>query len=149
MARSSECISSTVAFAVFDCVQPSAVLAYLSRTPASLIEHGENVSAAWSPDSTRIVIQVAHSPPIPRVSCPDGCSQTADSYLVLVTLEYSADETVYQSPSLVSSVRGKYLAGPGEGFPLQAVNLRFEGVIRVEGDLLWCAELFLTLPTHS
>ncbi|KZP16760.1 RIC1-domain-containing protein [Athelia psychrophila] len=99
-------------------VRPSAVLAYLSRTPASLIEHGENVSVAWSPDSTRIVIQ------------------TADSYLVLVTLEYSADETVYQSPSLVSSVRGKYLAGPGEGFPLQAVNLRFEGVIRVEGDLL-------------
>lgn len=30
------------------------------------------------------------------------------------------------------------MAGPGEGLPLQSINLRFEGVILVEGDLLWC-----------
>ena len=31
-----------------------------------------------------------------------------------------------------------FLAGPGESIPLQALVIRFEGVIRVEGNLLRC-----------
>lgn len=29
-----------------------------------------------------------------------------------------------------------FLAGPGEGLPLQPLSLHFEGVVRVEGTLL-------------
>jgi hypothetical protein len=46
------------------------------------------------------------------------------------------DATVYQSPSLVPSTRRNFLAGAGEGLPLQSLSLRFEGVIGVEGELL-------------
>lgn len=28
-----------------------------------------------------------------------------------------------------------FLAGPGEGLPLQSISLHFEGVVRVEGTL--------------
>lgn len=38
--------------------KPSAVLAFLSRTPTSIIDHGENVDVWWSPDGARIIIQV-------------------------------------------------------------------------------------------
>jgi hypothetical protein len=41
--------------------QPSAALAYLHRTAASLVEHGENETAHWSPDGRRIVIQVSRA----------------------------------------------------------------------------------------
>lgn len=64
--------------------------------------------------------------------------QTNKSFLVLVTVEYTPDETVYQAPPPSASSRGKFLAGPGEGLPLQSISLRFEGVVRVEGHLLWC-----------
>jgi RAB6A-GEF complex partner protein 1 len=52
-------------------------------------------------------------------------------------VEYAPDVAVYQSPPLAASARGKFLAGPGEGLPLQSIDLRFEGVILVEGNLLW------------
>jgi hypothetical protein len=39
-------------------LQPPAALAYLSRSPVSIIDHGENVEVHWSFDSTRLVIQV-------------------------------------------------------------------------------------------
>ncbi|KAJ3897461.1 hypothetical protein F5879DRAFT_996022 [Lentinula edodes] len=39
-------------------VRPSANLAFLSRTPISIIDHGENREAHWSPDGSRIVIKV-------------------------------------------------------------------------------------------
>ncbi|KAF9015469.1 RIC1-domain-containing protein [Cyathus striatus] len=78
-------------------VRPTTILAFLSRTPASILEHGENVNAWWSPDGKRIVIQV---------------------------------ETVYNSPVLPINAQRSFLAGPGEGVPLQAVGLHFEGVIR-------------------
>jgi hypothetical protein len=32
-----------------------------------------------------------------------------------------------------------FLPGPGEALPLQALAIHFEGVIRIEGDLLWWA----------
>ncbi|CAK5265262.1 unnamed protein product [Mycena citricolor] len=99
-------------------VRPSAVLAYLSRTPASVLDHGENVAAHWAPDGGRIIIQ------------------TSLSYLVLVTVVYQADRSIYVPPTLPSSSRNYFLPGPGEGLPLQCVSLRFEGVIRVNGGLL-------------
>ena len=34
------------------------MLAHLARTSTSLDEHGENLSAEWAPDGTKIVIQV-------------------------------------------------------------------------------------------
>jgi hypothetical protein len=39
-------------------LQPSAVLAYLSRTPTSILDHGENIAVHWAPDGGRIIIQV-------------------------------------------------------------------------------------------
>ncbi|KAF5375289.1 hypothetical protein D9758_000014 [Tetrapyrgos nigripes] len=96
-------------------VRPSALLAFLSRTPTSIIDHGENRKAHWSPDGNRV---------------------TSESYLVLVSVIYSPDEPVYQIPPLPVSARRNFLAGPGEGFPLNAIHLHFEGVVRIEGTLL-------------
>ncbi|KAF9270574.1 RIC1-domain-containing protein [Marasmius fiardii PR-910] len=98
-------------------VRPPAVLAFLSRTPASIIEHGENKQPHWSPDSRRIVIQ------------------TTESHLVLVNVTYSYDEHVYQFQQPTPS-RKIFLPGPGEGFPLNGVHLQLEGVIRIEGNLV-------------
>ncbi|KAJ3810381.1 hypothetical protein F5876DRAFT_65687 [Lentinula aff. lateritia] len=99
-------------------VRPSANLAFLSRTPISIIDHGENREAHWSPDGSRIVIK------------------TSDSYLVLLTVIFHPNETSYQAPPLSANARRNFLAGSGEAFPLSSVSLQFEGVIRVEGTLV-------------
>ncbi|KAI0762695.1 RIC1-domain-containing protein [Fomes fomentarius] len=99
-------------------VRPSAVLAQLSRTQTSLQEHGENLHLHWSPDGLRIVIQ------------------TTESYLVLVTLEYNADETPFHSPPLAPNAARHFLPGAGEALPFQSFSLRLEGVIKIEGTLL-------------
>ena len=39
--------------------QPSTPLAYLARSEISLTEHGDNLAVTWSPDGSRIVIQVS------------------------------------------------------------------------------------------
>jgi RAB6A-GEF complex partner protein 1 len=62
--------------------------------------------------------------------------QTVNSYLVLVTVEYTPGGAVYQSPSQTTNARRHFLTGPGEGIPLQFISLRFEGVVRVEGGVL-------------
>ncbi|KAH7915124.1 RIC1-domain-containing protein [Hygrophoropsis aurantiaca] len=99
-------------------VRPSAPLAYLSRTATSLAEHGENTAVTWSPDGSRIVIQ------------------TTLSYLVLVTVDYMPDASVYQAPEIPPGAQRNFLAGPGEGLPLQSIGLAFEGVIKVEGNVV-------------
>ncbi|KAJ7275450.1 RIC1-domain-containing protein [Mycena haematopus] len=99
-------------------VRPSAVLAYLSRTPTSILDHGENIAVHWAPDGGRIIIQ------------------TSESYLVLITVVYLADTPIYVPPPLPSTSRNYFLPGPGEALPLQCVSLRFEGVIRVDGGLI-------------
>ncbi|KAJ6574685.1 RIC1-domain-containing protein [Mycena capillaripes] len=99
-------------------VRPSAVLAYLSRTPTSVLDHGENIAVHWAPDGGRIIIQ------------------TSQSYLVLITVVYLADTPIYVPPPLPSTSRNYFLPGPGEALPLQCVSLRFEGVIRVDGGLI-------------
>ncbi|KAJ6519422.1 RIC1-domain-containing protein [Mycena sanguinolenta] len=99
-------------------VRPSAVLAYLSRTPASILDHGENLAVHWAPDGGRIIIQ------------------TSQSYLVLITVVYLPETPIYVPPPLPSTSRNYFLPGPGEALPLQCVSLRFEGVIRVDGGLI-------------
>ncbi|KAG6844277.1 hypothetical protein H0H87_008226 [Tephrocybe sp. NHM501043] len=99
-------------------VRPPAVLAYLSRTPTSLIDHGENLNVQWSPDSSHLVIK------------------TSESYLVIVSVEFKPEETVYHAPPLPPNAQRNFLAGPGEGLPFQSIGLVFEGVVRVEGTLL-------------
>ncbi|KAI0651550.1 RIC1-domain-containing protein [Trametes meyenii] len=99
-------------------VRPSAVLAHLSRTATSLQEHGENLALQWSPDGQRIVVQ------------------TTGSHLVLVTVEYNAEEVPYQTPPLPANAARNFLPGAGEALPLQSLSLHLEGVIRVEGTLL-------------
>ncbi|KAI0374480.1 RIC1-domain-containing protein [Pilatotrama ljubarskyi] len=99
-------------------VRPSAALAHLSRTATSVEEHGENVHLHWSPDGQKIVVQ------------------TTESYLVLVTVEYNAEEVPYQSPPLASNAARNFLPGAGEALPLQSLSLHLEGVIRIEGTLL-------------
>ncbi|KAJ7814122.1 RIC1-domain-containing protein [Mycena olivaceomarginata] len=98
-------------------VRPSAVLAYLSRTPASVLDHGENIAVHWAPDGGRIIIQ------------------TSQSYLVLITVVYLAETPIHVPPPLPSTSRNHFLPGPGEALPLQCVSLRFEGVIRVDGGV--------------
>ncbi len=63
-------------------------------------------------------------------------AQTTESYLVLVSLEYNADESPYQSPPLAPNAARHFLPGAGEALPLQSLSLRLEGVIRIEGTLL-------------
>lgn len=62
--------------------------------------------------------------------------QTSASYLVLVSVEHNPDETPYKSPPLAPSAQRHFLPGPGEALPFQSISLRFEGVIRVEGQVL-------------
>ncbi|KAG9314607.1 RIC1-domain-containing protein [Chiua virens] len=99
-------------------LRPSVPLAYLARSETSLVEHGDNVAVTWSPDGTRIVIQ------------------TTFSYLVLVTVDHLPEAAVYRPPDIPTGVQRNFLAGPGEGLPLQALSLAFEGVIRAEGQVL-------------
>ncbi|CCM00312.1 uncharacterized protein FIBRA_02342 [Fibroporia radiculosa] len=99
-------------------IRPSAVLAHLSRTSTSLVEHGENVSMSWAPSGRRIVIQ------------------TTQSFLVLVTVEFDTEQVLYQSTPLAQNAQRHFLLGPGEAFPLHAITLHLEGVIRLEGTLL-------------
>ncbi|KAJ6626842.1 RIC1-domain-containing protein [Mycena sp. CBHHK59/15] len=99
-------------------VRPSTVLAYLCRTPTSVLDHGENIAVHWAPDGGRIIIQ------------------TSQSYLVLITVVYLADTPIYVPPPSPNASRNYFLPGPGEALPLQCVSLRFEGVIRVEGGLI-------------
>ncbi|KAJ7770879.1 RIC1-domain-containing protein [Mycena maculata] len=99
-------------------VRPSAVLAYLSRTPTSILDHGENIAVHWAPDGGRIIVQ------------------TSQSYLVLITVVYLPDTPIYVPPPLPNTSRNYFLLGPGEALPLQCVSLRFEGVIRVDGGLI-------------
>ncbi|KAH9081828.1 RIC1-domain-containing protein [Lactarius deliciosus] len=49
---------------------------------------------------------------------------------------HKLDETPYGNPQLGPSTLRTFLSGPGEALPLQALVIRFEGVIRVEGHLL-------------
>lgn len=67
--------------------------------------------------------------------------QTTGSYLVLVTPVYSPNETPYKFVPAASTTDRHFLPGPGEALPLQSVSLRFEGVIRIEGQLLRYARL--------
>jgi hypothetical protein len=46
------------------------------------------------------------------------------------------DVAVYQPPDIPPGVQRNFLAGPGEGVPLQSLSLSFEGVIRAEGQVL-------------
>jgi len=64
--------------------------------------------------------------------------QTNLSFLVLVSVEYDATEAVYQSFKhlTTSTAQQNFQAGPGEGFPLSSVALRFEGVIHIQGTLV-------------
>ncbi|KAF9243850.1 RIC1-domain-containing protein [Melanogaster broomeanus] len=99
-------------------VRPTAPLAHIARSETSLIEHGNNLAVTWSPDGSRIVIQ------------------TTFSYMVLVAVDYIPEVSAYQQPDIAPGAQRNFLAGPGEGLPLQSLNLAFEGVIRAEGQVL-------------
>ncbi|KAF9478024.1 RIC1-domain-containing protein [Pholiota conissans] len=113
--------------------RPSALLSVLSRTPTSILSHGDSLDAWWSPDGSRIVVK------------------TSESFLVLVSVEYSTDEIVYSSMPLPSNTQRNFLAGPGEGLPFFSISLHFEGVVRVEGALLSVSprKNYLTFSTRD
>ncbi|KAF8807681.1 RIC1-domain-containing protein [Phlegmacium glaucopus] len=99
--------------------RPSCLLSILTRTPTSILNHGDNVDVWWSPDGNRIVIK------------------TSQSFLVLVSLEFKTEQVVYNSSLLLpSNTQRNFLSGPGEGLPFNSVSLHLEGVIRVEGTLM-------------
>ncbi|KAG9018003.1 hypothetical protein FRB90_012671 [Tulasnella sp. 427] len=101
-------------------VRPTVVLAHLARTSVSLATHGANKTAHWAPDGSRIAIE------------------TETSHLVLVNVSYPTSAYApYASLSQPSSSQRHFLPGAGEGHLLPSVSLRFEGVVRIQGDLLW------------
>lgn len=55
---------------------------------------------------------------------------------MLVSLEFDLGEVVYESTPLPVNTQRNFLAGPGEGLPFHAINMHFEGVIRIDGTLL-------------
>jgi hypothetical protein len=61
--------------------------------------------------------------------------KTSESYLVLVSVVYNPDESVYNSAPLPLNAQRNFLEGAGEGLPFHAVHLQLEGVIKVEGTL--------------
>lgn len=64
-------------------------------------------------------------------------NKTYLSFLVLVTVEYDRESVVYETLNTATpSAQRNFQPGAGEGFAMQPVILRFEGVIRVEGGLL-------------
>ncbi|EIW86459.1 RIC1-domain-containing protein [Coniophora puteana RWD-64-598 SS2] len=114
-------------------VRPPAILAHFARTPASVVEHGDNVGATWAPDGSRIVIQ------------------TSKSFLVLVTIDYVPETSAYQPPDLPQGTQHNFLTGAGEGIPFQSLSLAFEGVIRAEGQILCVSprKHYLVFSTRS
>ncbi|KAG9037462.1 hypothetical protein FRB95_005401 [Tulasnella sp. JGI-2019a] len=101
-------------------VRPAVVLAHLARTDVSVTTHGLNRVANWSPDGNRIVIQ------------------TDTSHLVLIAVLYpTSSYAPYAAPPMPTSAQRHFLPGAGEGHLLPSVSLRFEGVVRIEGDILW------------
>ena len=108
----------------------------LSRTPTSILNHGDNLHVWWSPDGNRIVIKVGSLHLACQMSASQCAIQTSESYLVLVSVVFDVDETVYATSPLPSNTQRNFLAGPGEGLPFHSINLHFEGVVRVEGGLV-------------
>ncbi|KAG8882584.1 hypothetical protein FRB97_008093 [Tulasnella sp. 331] len=100
-------------------VRPAVVLAHLARTPVSVVTHGLNRVANWSPDGNRIVVQ------------------TSTSHLVLIAVLYpTSSYAPYAAPPMPASAQRHFLPGAGEGHLLPSVSLRFEGVVRIEGNIL-------------
>ena len=62
--------------------------------------------------------------------------QTTHSYLVFVTVVGDPTQIPYETPPSALNVQRSFLPGPGEGLPLHSLTLHFEGVIRIEGQLL-------------
>lgn len=92
--------------------------------------------ASWSPDGTRIVIEVSKPACVILLVCLDIILKTVDSHLVLVAVEYSSDSTSYRTPRLSAAAQRQFLPGPGEGSLIQSISLHFEGVIRIDGEIL-------------
>jgi len=57
-------------------------------------------------------------------------------------VEYKQEEYTLKHPHVSANAQQTFLAGPGEGLPLQAINLHFEGVVRVDGELLRYVAMF-------
>ena len=110
------------------------MLAYLSRTPSSIVDHGENTDVHWAPDGSRLVIQVCGV--LLGLDSRSHSIQTSASYLVLIAVEHQPDRPIYEVSQASRSTQRNFLAGPGEGVPFQRVHLHFEGVIRIQGSVL-------------
>ncbi|PPQ67413.1 hypothetical protein CVT25_005992 [Psilocybe cyanescens] len=109
------CTLTRSAIAVWS-VRPSALLSVLTRTPTSILNHGDNLDIWWSPDGNRIIVK------------------TSESFLVLISVDFNND-AAYASSPLPSNAQRNFLAGPGEALPFPSISLHFEGVVRVEGGL--------------
>ena len=71
---------------------------------------------------------------------------------------FSSSSTPYKvQPTTSTTTQRHFLAGPGEGHPLAGVKLRFEGVVRIEGQIIWsvssgsysCERARLNLSNYS
>jgi hypothetical protein len=68
------------------------------------------------------------------MSIQTGINQTNTSNIVLINVDtLPPNETPYTSPPLTSNIQ----LGPGEGYQLPAISLRFEGVVQIDGNALW------------
>lgn len=96
--------------------RPPIVLAHMTRSQASLLEHGTNAHVTWSVDASRLIIQ------------------TTQSYLILIVLHLSPSSSE-STPKLSVAAQRQFQPGPGEGLH-QNTSLHIEGIIRIEGNLL-------------
>ena len=93
----------------------------------------------WSPDSTKIVIQVCSVVMLRRErGMSHTRTQTTQSYLVFITMHGDPNERPYQTPAHSIGSQKDFLPGPGEGVPIPSLTLHFEGVINIQGTLLRC-----------
>lgn len=62
--------------------------------------------------------------------------QTTKSHLVLIGILYSTATVPYDSAKAPRAPR-LFLPGPGEGLALQNITLELEGVVRIDGGIIW------------
>lgn len=143
----------------FNILQPTVVLSHLSRSANSIEEHGQNQAVYWSPDASRLVIQVSR---LPRPALFRGplkhLHQTDKSHILLVSIQYARQfgRTPYDASRLARAAR-RFHPGPGEGVPLEEIALELEGVVAIDGSIqkfvpnssLDCIALTYSCPDNS
>ena len=100
--------------------RPNVLLASVKRSSSSLESYGSNVGLCFRPDSSTIVIQ------------------TADSYLLTYSIEFDANERVYQQHSEQSQARRQSIArhfGTDNASGIPELSVRLRRAIKIDAGI--------------